>query len=119
MYTTELVFNDSNKDVTPRNIKGVIDFNRISNSNFGSYFDEISRNSNNPPLGMYQPKYNFIEKKTVDIYIDKLIKKGGYPDECVEKNNQPDPGAVPVLRTGRERFRRHLYGCPRQRDRTG
>ena len=71
MYTTELVFNDSNKDVTPRNIKGVIDFNRISNSNFGSYFDEISRNSNNPPLGMYQPKYDFIEKKTRDIFLDK------------------------------------------------
>ena len=71
MYTTELLYNDKNKNVISRNMKGVIDFNRISNSNFGSYFDEISRNNNNPPLGMYQPKYNFIEKKTVDIYIDK------------------------------------------------
>ena len=71
MYTTELLYNDKNKNAISRNMKGVIDFNRISNSNFGSYFDEISRNNNNPPLGMYQPKYNFIEKKTVDIYIDK------------------------------------------------
>ena len=71
MYTTELLYNDKNKNVISRNMKGVIDFNRISNSNFGSYFDEISRNNNNPPLGMYQPKYNFIEKKTVDIYLDK------------------------------------------------
>ena len=71
MYTTELLYNDKNKNVISRNMKGVIDFNRISNSNFGSYFDEISRNNNNPPLGMYQPKYNFIEKKTVNIYLDK------------------------------------------------
>ena len=71
MYTTELLYNDKNKNAISRNMKGVIDFNRISNSNFGSYFDEISRNNNNPPLGMYQPKYNFIEKKTVNIYLDK------------------------------------------------
>ena len=71
MYTTELLYNDKNKNAISRNMKGVIDFNRISNSNFGSYFDEISRNNNNSPLGMYQPKYNFIEKKTVNIYLDK------------------------------------------------
>ena len=71
MYTTELLYNDKNKNAISRNMKGVIDFNRISNSNFGSYFDEISRNNNNPPLGMYKPKYNFIEKKTVNIYLDK------------------------------------------------
>ena len=53
MYTTELLYNDKNKNAISRNMKGVIDFNRISNSNFGSYFDEISRNNNNPPLGMY------------------------------------------------------------------
>ena len=75
MYTTELVFNDSNKDATPRNIKGVIDFNRISNSNYGSYFDEIARNSDNPPLGMYQPNYDFISKKTRNIFIDKKEQK--------------------------------------------
>ena len=71
MYTTELLYNDKNKNAISRNMKGVIDFNRISNSNFGSYFDEISRNSNNPPLGMYKPKYDFIEKKTRDIFLDK------------------------------------------------
>ena len=71
MYTTELIYNNKKNSFSSRNMKGVIDFNRVSNSNYGSYFDEIARNSDNPPLGMYQPNYDFISKKTRNIFIDK------------------------------------------------
>ena len=75
MYTTELIYNNKKNSLSSRNIKGVIDFNRISNSNYGSYFDEIARNSDNPPLGMYQPNYDFISKKTRNIFLDKKEQK--------------------------------------------
>ena len=71
MYTTELVYNNKKNNFFSRNMKGVIDFNRISNSKYGSYFDEIIRNNNNPPLGMYRPKYDFMDKKTRNIFLDK------------------------------------------------
>ena len=55
-----------------RNIKGNVDFNKISsNSHILSYFDEIAKNNNNPPLGMYRPNYDYIEKKPVNIYLNK------------------------------------------------
>ena len=71
MYSTDLLYNnDKNNNIFSRNMKGVIDFNRVSNSNYGSYFDEIARNSDNPPLGMYQPNYDFVSKKARNIFID-------------------------------------------------
>jgi len=76
MYSTELLYNnDINNNNFSKNMKGVIDFNRISNSNYGSYFDEIARNNDNPPLGMYQPNYDCISKKTRNIFIDKKGEK--------------------------------------------
>ena len=71
MYTTELLYNNKNSNAFSRNMKGVIDYNRNSNSNYGSYIDAITRNNNNPPLGMYQPNYDSISKKTRNIYLDK------------------------------------------------
>ena len=59
---------------SPRgDIRGNFDFNKIySTSHLFSYFDEIIKNSNNPPIGMYQPNYNSISKKpVVNIYINK------------------------------------------------
>ena len=72
--TTETIYNYKNSkknNIFSRNMKGVIDFSRVSNSNYGSYFDEITRNISNPPLGMYRPKYNFIDKKTRNIFLNK------------------------------------------------
>ena len=55
-----------------RNVKGNVDFNKISsNSHILSYFDEIAKNNNNPPLGMYRPNYDYIEKKPINIYLSK------------------------------------------------
>ena len=55
-----------------RNVKGNVDFNKISsNSHILSYFDEIAKKNNNPPLGMYRPNYDYIEKKPVNIYLNK------------------------------------------------
>jgi hypothetical protein len=55
-----------------RNVKGNVDFKKISsNSHILSYFDEIAKNNNNPPLGMYRPNYDYIEKKPVNIYLSK------------------------------------------------
>ena len=62
------------RNYTPiRNVKGNVDFNKISsNSHILSYFDEIAKNSNNnPPIGMYRPNYDYIEKKPVNIYLSK------------------------------------------------
>jgi hypothetical protein len=71
MYTTELSDKNKKNKRFSRNLKGVIDFNKASNSNYGTYFDIIARNINNPPLGMYQPKYDCIEEKTRNIYLGK------------------------------------------------
>ena len=55
-----------------RCIKGNVDFNKISsNSHIRSFFDEIVKNNNNPPLGMYQPNYDFISKRPINIYLNK------------------------------------------------
>ena len=71
MYTIESNINKKANKRLSRNIKGVIDFNRVSNSNYGSYFDQIIRSIDNPPLGMYQPNYDCISKKTRNIYLGK------------------------------------------------
>lgn len=75
MYITDLRHNNikKNNDNISRNFKGVIDFNRVSNSNYGSYFDEITRNQNNPPLGMYRPNYDFNAKKPRNIFLDNKV----------------------------------------------
>ena len=55
-----------------KSIKGNVDFNKISsNSHIRSFFDEIIKNNNNPPLGMYQPNYDFISKRPINIYLNK------------------------------------------------
>ena len=53
-----------------RCIKGNVDFNKISsNSHLRSFFDEIIKNNNNPPLGMYRPNYDYI----ATIYHSELL----------------------------------------------
>ena len=69
-YDSAVVNNSTNYRLF-RNIKGNVDFNKSSNSNFGSYFDEIAKNNNNPPLGMYEPNYDFISRKTINIFLNK------------------------------------------------
>mgnify|MGYP006873120179 CR=1 FL=1 len=55
-----------------RCVKGNVDFNKISsNSHIRSFFDEIIKKSNNPPLGMYQPNYDYISKRPINIYLNK------------------------------------------------
>ena len=57
---------------TSKYLKGNVDFNKLSsNKNIKSYFDEIANKEHNPPLGLYQPKYNSIMSKTRDIYFTK------------------------------------------------
>ena len=73
MYDADIMNNSTNYNNHYRNLRGNVDFNKSSNSNFGSYFDEISKSYNNPPLGMYQPNYDFISKKTVNIFLNKRI----------------------------------------------
>lgn len=56
----------------PKYCRGNVDFNKVS-SNFKikSYFEQISKSNTNPPLGLYQPKYDYVSKKTVDVFLDK------------------------------------------------
>lgn len=54
------------------NLRGIVDLSRSSNSKYSSYFDEVVKNNNNPPLGMYQPNYDYISKKTTtNIFLNK------------------------------------------------
>ncbi len=72
LYNTEINHNSTNYNNNRlKNVKGNVDFNKSSTSNIGSYFDEIVKNNNNPPLGMYQPNYDYFSKKTVNIYLNK------------------------------------------------
>ena len=76
MVTKTLYNSDIKEHITNynpiRNVKGNVDFNKISsNSHILSYFDEIAKNNNNPPLGMYRPNYDYIAKKPVNIYLNK------------------------------------------------
>ena len=75
-FIKKLFYNSNNINTSTnyglfKNIRGNVDFNKSSNSKYGSYFDEVVKISNNPPLGMYQPNYDFISKKTVNIFLDK------------------------------------------------
>ena len=72
MYDADIMNNSTNYNYY-RNVRGNVDFNKSSNSKVGSYFDEISKSYNNPPLGMYQPNYDFISKKTVNIFLNKRV----------------------------------------------
>ena len=72
MYDADIMNNSTNYNHY-RNLRGNVDFNKSSNSNFGSYFDEIAKSYTNPPLGMYQPNYDFISKKTVNIFLNKRV----------------------------------------------
>jgi len=57
---------------TEKYIKGNIDFEKISsNKKIKSYFEEIAKKIKNPPLGLYQPKYNSVMDKIRDIYFTK------------------------------------------------
>lgn len=67
---------------TPTYIHGNVDFNKVSSNNkIKSYFDEISTKNKNPPLGLYEPKFNTIMTKTRDIY---LTKKDPPPPKQIE-----------------------------------
>ena len=71
LYDSEMKNNITNYNPI-RCIKGNVDFNKISsNSHLRSFFDEIIKNNNNPPLGMYQPNYDFISKRPINIYLNK------------------------------------------------
>jgi hypothetical protein len=71
LYDSEIKNNITNYGPI-RCIKGNVDFNKISsNSHLRSFFDEIIKNNNNPPLGMYQPNYDFISKRPINIYLNK------------------------------------------------
>lgn len=72
MYDSQVMNNSTNYRLFSK-IKGSVDFNKSSNSNTGCYFEEMAKNNNNPPLGMYQPNFDFISKKTVNIFLNKRL----------------------------------------------
>ncbi len=66
-------FSDSNNHIinskSQNNIKGLIEFNKMSsNLKMNSY---IINNEDFPPLGAYEPKYDFIRTKSPDFFISK------------------------------------------------
>ena len=69
LYNTEIEYKHPNY-LSPKFLKGNINFNKYS-TNTINYFDEIVKNSTNPPLGSYHPNYNSILEKTIDVYINK------------------------------------------------
>ena len=72
-------FSDSNTHIinskSQNNIKGLIEFNKMSsNLKMNSY---IVNNEEIPPLGAYEPKYDYIRTKSPDCFISKkpIIQK--------------------------------------------
>ena len=72
-------FSDSNNHIinskSQNNIKGLIEFNKMSsNLKMNSY---IVNNEEIPPLGAYEPKYDYIRTKSPDCFISKkpIIQK--------------------------------------------
>ena len=66
-------FSDSNNNIvnskSQNNIKGLIEFNKMStNLKMNSY---IVNNDEIPPLGAYEPKYDYIRTKSPDFFISK------------------------------------------------
>ena len=64
---------DSNNNIvnskSQNNIKGLIEFNKMStNLKMNSY---IVNNDEIPPLGAYEPKYDYIRTKSPDFFISK------------------------------------------------
>ena len=59
---------------SPKYLRGNVEFNKNSTKVI-SYFDKVVKNSTNPPLGAYYPKYDCIFKKTVDVFLNKKQKK--------------------------------------------
>ena len=66
-------YSDSNNHIinskSQNNIKGLIEFNKMStNLKMNSY---IVNNDEIPPLGAYEPKYDYIRTKSPDFFISK------------------------------------------------
>ena len=54
---------------SPNKIKGLIEFNKMSsNLELGSF---LPRKSIIPPLGFYQPNYDFIKTKSPEVYLSR------------------------------------------------
>ena len=68
--TSNIKSNSEIKDsFAPEKLKGLVEFNKMSsNLSNGSF---IQNNSNIPPLGLYKPNYESIEKKSPDVYLSK------------------------------------------------
>ena len=64
----------------PKNVKGIIQFNKISsNKNAKNYFEKIiNQKKDMPSLGFYRPNYSLVTNKTMNVFINS--KKN-------EKNN--------------------------------
>ena len=67
---------NSNPNIFQNNIKGLVEFNKMStNLKINSF---IPRQTKIPPLGFYEPKYDFIQTKSPEITIKrnpKITKK--------------------------------------------
>ena len=72
LYDTGINFTTTNY-YTDKYIHNNIDFNKLSvNSRKKSYFDEITERQNNPPLGLYHPKFDSVMNKTRNVYLSKI-----------------------------------------------
>ena len=68
--TSNIICNTEVKEsFSPNKIKGLIEFNKMSsNLELGSF---LPKKSIIPPLGFYQPNYDFIKSKSPEVYLSR------------------------------------------------
>ena len=65
----------SRKKCLSRNIKGNVNFDKISsNKNVGCYFEEMAKKIVSPPIGIYHPNYSSIFAKSQTVYFPRNTK---------------------------------------------
>ena len=70
-----------------KDLKGNVNFEKISsNKNIGCYFEELAKKNNNPPVGLYRPRYSTKFDRTTNIYFTSEKSKNNLKIQKKNKN---------------------------------
>ena len=67
--TSNIISNTEVNNISHEKIKGLVEFNKMSsNLEIGSF---LNKKSIIPPLGFYQPNYDYVQTKSPQIYLKR------------------------------------------------
>ena len=70
-----------------KDLKGNVNFEKISsNKNIGCYFEELAKKNNNPPVGLYRPRYSTKFDRTTNVYFTNEKSKNNLKIQKKNKN---------------------------------